>query len=329
MEPWSFTTLLVTFGGGIAGAAFGGLWAIILCGFMVLGGCIVVMAGGSDFMLLQVGLGPVFGPHVGGFASGIAAACYAVGVKKNHPSGSAKDILSPLVDTSWDVLIVGGLFAVFGHILIQVLGKIPVINQFDVMALDVVITNILARLIFIKEMPWGRADSIKEHGYMGTANYSISWAGWQSPPPRMIAQSLGLCILSGALAMGLKGQLAPLAAAGKISGAGAFVVPLIMGWAIAIINLVALMCANGALQKIPIFHCPALMTALAYLSCGSLVMAVIVGILAAFLQELVARMFYNHGSSHIDPPATAAAIGTFMINMAFKPEFLNLGQFFN
>lgn len=328
MEPWSLTTLLITFGGGIAGAAFGGLWAIVLCGFMVLAGCIVVMSGGSDFFLLQVGLGPVFGPHVGGFASGIAAACYAAGYKKNHPSDSAKDILSPLVDTSWDVLMVGGGFALLGHILLQVLGQIPIVNQFDVIALDVVITNILARLLFMKEMPWGNAESIKEHGYMGTANYSISWAGWQSPPGKIAVLSLGLGILSGALAIGLKGQLAPLAAAGKISAAGAYVVPLIMGWAVAIIGLVALMCGNGSIQKVPIFHCTAIMTALTYLSSGSLVFAVIVGIMAAFLQELMARMFYNHGSSHIDPPATAIAFGTLFINLLFKPEFLNLGQFF-
>ncbi|MEZ4483233.1 MAG: hypothetical protein R2864_01105 [Syntrophotaleaceae bacterium] len=32
--------------------------------------------------------------------------------QKNLPSGTGKDILSPLVGTSWDVLVVGGVFAV-------------------------------------------------------------------------------------------------------------------------------------------------------------------------------------------------------------------------
>ena len=37
-------------------------------------------------------------------------------------------------------------------------------------------------------------------------------------------------------------------------------------------------------------------------------------ILATALQELMARMFWNHGSNHIDPPATAITIGTFVLN---------------
>ena len=104
MEAWSLTTILVCFGGGIMGPALGGLFFFVLCGLVVLAGCIFVLSGGSDFVLLQVGLGPIFGPHVGGFCSGVVAATYAAGVKKNHPGGAAKDIPSPLLDTSWDVL---------------------------------------------------------------------------------------------------------------------------------------------------------------------------------------------------------------------------------
>lgn len=91
-------------------------------------------------------------------------------------------------------------------------------------------TNILARLFFQKEMPWGNPESIKQHGLLGTDNYSISWAGWQSPPPNLIILGLGVGILSGALAKGLSAQLAPMAAKGIISAASALVVPLIMGW---------------------------------------------------------------------------------------------------
>ena len=279
-------------------------------------------------MLLQVGLGPIFGPHVGGFASGIVAACYAVGVSKNHPSGAAKDILSPLVDTSWDVLAVGGIAALAGHILLQIFVKIPIINQFDCIALSVVATNMLGRLLFLGEMPWGKMESIRQHTLLGTSKYALSWAGWQSPPKRMIVLSLGLGTLSAAMAYGFKQQLDPMAAKGVISAAGAFVVPLIIGWAIAIINLIALMLGTGSLQKVPIWHCQAILAALAVLLTGSLVVGVIAGVLASLLQELVARMFYNHGTSHIDPPATAIAIGTLILNILFKPQFLNLMGYF-
>jgi len=135
MEAWSISTLLMAFGGGILGTAMGGLWAVIICALLILAGSIIVLAGGSDFLLMQVALGPIFGPHVGGFASGLAAAAYAAGCRKNHPTGAAKDILSPLLDTSWDVMVVGGLFALLGHILLQLMVKIPIVNQFDVIAL--------------------------------------------------------------------------------------------------------------------------------------------------------------------------------------------------
>ncbi|GEM_PF-2806103 len=90
MEPFSIQTLVMCFAGGIVGGALGGLFSFIICGLMVMAGCLVIMASGSDFILLQVGLGPIFGPHVGGFASGVAAATYAAAVKKNHPGGAAK-----------------------------------------------------------------------------------------------------------------------------------------------------------------------------------------------------------------------------------------------
>ena len=85
-------TIIYAFCGGIFGASIGALWAFII--------------------LMQVALGPIFGPASGGFLSGVIAATYSHGVKKNHPTNSAKDIVAPLMGTSWDVLFVGGLTAV-------------------------------------------------------------------------------------------------------------------------------------------------------------------------------------------------------------------------
>jgi hypothetical protein len=55
--------------------------------------------------------------------------------------------------------------------------------------------------------------------------------------------------------------------------------------------------------------------AFAYLQTGSVIAAGIAGIFTAFLQELMAGMFYNHGSNHIDPPATAAVVATPILNL--------------
>lgn len=328
MEPWSATTLLFVFGGGIAGAAFGALWGVILCALIVLVGCIIVMAGGSDFMLLQVGLGPIFGPHVGGFGAGLAAAAYAAGIKKNHPGGAAKDILSPLTTTSWDVLFIGGVYSLIAHAFLQLEGKIPIINQTDMIACNLLILGLVVRFICFKEGIFGKTESIKQNGLFGTANYSISWAPWQSPWGKLIIMAIGWAALSVGLCTVIKPVLDPLAAAGKISAAGAFVVPLIIGWSIAILNLICLQCATGTIQPVPIWHCQAILAALAFLMTGSPIVGVVAGVLGAILQEFCARLFYNHASTHIDPPATAICFGTLIINLLFKPEFLNLAQYF-
>lgn len=316
MAPWSLDTLLLCFGGGIVGAALGGLFSFVICGLIVLAGCFIILNGGSEFLLMQVGLGPLFGPHTGAFAAGVAAAAYAAGVKKNLPSGTGKDIISPLVGTSWDVLLVGGVFAVIGHIVLQVLVKIPLINSADCIALSVVVTACLARLLFLKELPWGNAASIREHGFLGTNNGALSWVPWMAQPSRLIIFSFGAGLLSAAMAMGTKNVLTPLVAQGTVSATGAFVVPLIFGWGIAAISLFGLELGTGEVQKFPVWHCQAVLSALAFLLFNSLILAAIVGVLAGLLQELAARVMWNHGSTHIDPPAGAIAVGTLILNLA-------------
>ncbi|MEN6460913.1 MAG: hypothetical protein ABFC94_06030, partial [Syntrophomonas sp.] len=269
MEPWSITTILIAFGGGVFGAALGGLWSIILCALLVLAGSVLVMAGGSNFLLMQVALGPIFGPHVGGFAAGIAAATYAAGVKKNQPCGDAKDIVSPLTDTSWDVLAIGGLFAVLGHILAQIIPLIPIFNQTDTLAFNIFLTAVIARLVFFKgEMPWGKKESIQKYGYLGTNEGALSWMPWMSKPAKLLMLGIGMGSISPAMAMVVQKQLAPLIAKGTINAGDAFVVALLMGWTLAILALLLLNAATGSAQKVPITHCIAELSAMAYLLTG-------------------------------------------------------------
>lgn len=328
MDAWSFNAMLLAFGGGMFGASLGALWAFCLCGLLTMLGCLVVLGGGSDFLLLQVGLGPIFGPHTGGFVAAVVASTYAAGFRKNHPSGAAKDILSPLVDSSWDVLVVGGLSAVFGLVLVPVLAKIPIVREFDLLALSILINIWLARYLFQKEMPWGNMESIRKYGWLKTDNYAISWVGWMSPPSRLVTIGAGMGVLSGGVAMGFREHLLPLAEQGLVSEAAAFVAPLIFCWGFSAVMLTMLNFGQASIQKSPVTHCMAIMGAWGYLQTGSLVMAMIFGIAAAFIEELTARMFYNHGSNHLDPPAAGIAFATLIMNLLFKPEFLNLGQFF-
>ena len=247
------------------------------------------------------------------------------GVRKNLKPPAlglgAKDILSPLMDTSWDVLLVGGITALVGHGLLQILVKIPVVNLFDDIALSVVFTAFLARLICYREAPWGKSKCIKECGYFG---YKCQWIPWMNVPSRQVIFGLGVGLFSGALAYYCKGVLDPMAAAGKITKAGAFVVPLIMSWAIA-----GPFDSCGAWHtdnRAPGWDSKSTGLALSINSgrpglsvlLGNILIAGIVGILATFLQDLMARMFWNHGSNHVDPPATAIAVGTLILNVIHK-----------
>ena len=324
LEPWAINTLLMCFGGGIVGAAFGALFSFALCAFIVLTGCLVALAGGGDFILLQVGLGPVFAPHTGGFAAGVAAVTYAQAIKKNEPNYlglGARDIFSPLIGTSWDVLVVGGLFALLGHSLVQLFAIVPIVRQFDLLALSIIVTAMIARGVFQKQAPWGDMESIKKHGYLGTDNHAISWVPWMSPWSRLTVFGLGWGLFSGCLAWGTKSVLDPMVVAGTASATAAFVVPLIIGWGIAGFCLIGLNLAGdlptgGPVAKFPVQHHIALLAALAYLHFGEIWVAGLVGILGAFLGELLARMFWNHGANHIDPPANAIAWGTLLLWIA-------------
>jgi Na+-driven multidrug efflux pump len=135
-------------------------------------------------------------------------------------------------------------------------------------------------------------------------------------PGRLIVFSLGVGLLSGAIAMGTKSVLDPMVAKGLVTTTGAFVVPLIFAWGIAAVSLIGLQLGAGDIQKVPVWHCQAVLSALAFLLFGSLGAAALAGVLAGLLQELMARTVWNHGSSHVDPPAGAIALGTLLLNLA-------------
>ena len=305
-------TALLAFAGGIYGTCLGALWSFCLCGLLTLLGCAVVLGGGSDFLLLQVGLGPLFGPQGGGFVAGVVAASYAAGVKKNHPGGSGRDILSPLVGTSWDVLLVGGLAALVCVLLAQAIPQIPILRRSDSLALAIVLVSFASRAAFQREGPLGSTASIKKHGLLGTDNYSLSWIGWMSPPGHLFLVGLGIGGLAGGVAMFSQQALRPMTEAGIISAAGAGTVPVIFCWGLSAVALTALQLGQGTVLKVPVTHGMAVLGAAAFLNTGSLPAAMLGGVFAAFLQELLARLFINHGSDHLDPPALVIAAGIFL-----------------
>jgi hypothetical protein len=84
--------------------------------------------------------------------------------------------------------------------------------------------------------------------------------------------------------------------------------------------LFPLLVSTGTIQQMPIMHCMAIIAAWTFMHTGSILAGGIAAIIAGMVQELSARLFYNHASTHVDPPAMAIAICTLLVNLLMKPE---------
>lgn len=280
-------------------------------------GMLVILAGGTDFILTQVALGPIFGPNVGGFLSGVVAATYAQGVRKNHPTGSAKDIGTPLMGTSWDVLLVGGLTAIASLLFTNAMVHVPFIGLGDMGALSIVVFSLLARVVFLKEGIFGNSKSMRELGIFETKNYELSWVGWMTPKPLLIVISVAMGGLAAAIAHGTQVALIPFVESGSVSESSAYLVSLFFGWGVSGMSLIMLALGQGVVARVPVTHAMTLVGALMYLQTGSIWMGVLGGVMGMGVQEFGARTFWNHGSNHLDPPAFSIMVNTIFINILF------------
>lgn len=270
----SLSGLLIAFASGVFGAAIGALPAFIIVGLLVLVGVgIQTAGGGGDFL----GIAPfgAWGPHVGGFASGVAAVAYASSRGK-HETG--RDILAGMMGkNSPDILLVGGVFGIIGYAL-NWLFALPGAWT-DTVALSVVVSAIIARFVFGKS---GLLGQVKE----GESRYSPSpaycWVPWQSKPLQLLMIGLGAGAFSAYLAVTIP------------NGGG-----VVLGFGLAATSLLFLQFGT----QIPITHHIALPAAVAAAASGSILWGVIFGIGSAFVGEFMANTFCAWGDTHIDPPA--------------------------
>lgn len=322
--------VLAAFGGGAFGAALGALPAFAFTGFMVVAGEVVnilkaELAGATAIepnsmtvgITGMLGFGPVFGPHIS-FAGGVAAAAYAA--RKGYMDEGfdyhlAKDITQAL-STKPDVLAVGGLFGVFGVICFRALAFASL--PFDQIAATVVISGFLARVVFgyplvgrvagsgyfdmtpfekeqMREVP--RADESATTTDGGTAERLATepWLPFQYRWSHVVTIGLVAGLLGAFIA---------------IETNSAF-----LGFGISAATLLFL--ALGT--EVPVTHhitLPASTAALAVLAWGpvaALLVGTLFGITGALAGEVLQRLFYAHGDTHLDPPAFAIAVNTFAI----------------
>ena len=272
--------VIAAFGGGVLGAAMGAVPVFILTGLLAILGVAAAAGGGSE--LIQVAFGPVLGPHVS-FGGGVAAAAYA-GSRGALKSG--RDIASALMGLGrMDVLIVGGVFGTAGYAIHWLLTASGVANWTDAVALSVVVSNMVARLIFGTTGPFGSV-SVPE-GRRFRPDDSASWLPWQQEWSQVLVIGAGV----------------GLAAAYLTARSGLGTGKEVLGFGVSTVILTFLVMGN----KVPVTHHISMPAALGVVHGGGVVVGALCGVVGACLGEVASRVFLIHGDTHIDPPAVAIA----------------------
>lgn len=279
---FSLLYLVVSIGGGIIGAAIGGLPIFILCGVAAIAGAAVAAATGDGNFMGLVAFGPILGPQIS-FAGGAAAAVYAASRGK---LAGGRDIASALLGLKRpDVLLVGGGFGALGYLLWWAFANLPAIGGIGAtnpIALSIVINAIIARLLFGKTGVFGK---VRAGDNRWRASDVGVWLPWQTDPMELLIYGLG---------------------AGLAVSWSTVQFPAMAGvwFGVATVGLVFLQFG----VKVPVWHHIALAAEQAVaIGGGDVWWGLTFGVAGAFIGEFWAMVFTAHGDSHIDPPSASLA----------------------
>lgn len=331
-ELWMIGMLLAAFAGGAFGSAIGALPAFIFTGFLVIAGetagimssdvlgllAMDAELSNSNAITSSIGFGPVFGPHIS-FAAGAAASAFAA--KKGYmdtdfPYHEAKNIAYALGPKP-DVMFVGGLFGILGYWM-ATLSSIMAL-PWDPIAMGVVLSAVAHRLIFgYPLIGEGKNGLLNMKPFEADERRVIGDAAAEGTPakdrftvePWLPHQYKWSHVTMLGLVVGI------LAAFITYKTGSAF---LPFG-----ISAAILLFLNCGVAKIPVTHHISLVASTAVIAATGgeyvenplslmLLLGGLFGIISALSGELMQRIFYAHSDTHLDPPAAAIVIGTFLI----------------
>lgn len=327
-ELWLLGMLLAAFAGGAFGTAIGALPAFIFTGFLVMiGEGVKILAGdlsgiaGVDPAALQaasitdeLGFGPVFGPHIS-FAAGAAAAAYAASRGKmdtGFPYHEAKNIAFAHGPKP-DVMFVGGLFGILGYWIATI--SVTLNLPWDPIAMAVVLSAVAHRLIFrypligkakkgLLNMKPFAAEELREKQAPGEKKHRLLVEPWLGHQYKWADVTM-LGVVVGILAAFITYETGSVFLPFGISAA-------------------TLLFLNLGVINIPVTHHISLVSSTAivaatggalgdFLMSSLLLLGALFGVIAALFGELIQRIFFAHADTHLDPPAAAIVVGTFII----------------
>lgn len=269
--------------------------------FSVAGSVAAICGAGdtSNILLNYVAFGPFFGPHIA-FAGGVAASAFA---RKKGITENGADIATALGGCNEpSVLLVGGIFGVIGFLF----KELVVANLFagtisnrlitDTPGITVFCSAILVRLVF-----GGKLRT-------GTEVFSKG-----KPLANTLIIAIGYSLVTGGIYTGAIHSGVPA------EGFGGAYPTLIFG--LAAIGLIFAEIGQ------PFFGCHHIVIIAAatvvqcYVSSGnlwlSLLMSVVFGTIASLLADFEGHFLNSGSDSHVDPPAFAIFIMTFVVNACF------------
>ena len=301
-------SLLLAAGGGFFAAAIGGLHAFIFTGFLALAGHAIMFAGGSSDFLGFAAFGPLFGPHIA-FAAGVAAVAYAARTS-NEVGG--KDIGVPLIALERpDVLLVGAGFGMLGYIIQFGISKIPGFGSLtDSIALTVIISAFIVRLAFGRSSIFGNLPDGAGWGRFAPRD-DAAWVRWHE---KFVPNTV-LGFFTGLLAAGVCIQLAKFypqwgeqgAAYTLVFGLSAMsLFFLSLGLSFPVTHHITIIGGLAALKFLPIVGGHPI---------PAMLIGAVGGMCSAWCAELFARLWHDHGNTHIDPPAAAIWPMTLIVNV--------------
>lgn len=269
----TFELILISFCVGVFSSMIGALPTFITLGFIVLAGSTGgFLNGANDFQIInQVAFG-VLAPNIS-FASADAATMYATkkGFIKNF------DMTIPLIKfQNTGILLVGGIFGVLGLLLNFLFLNILNLTT-DTMALSVVFSGIIARLLFSTK---GLSPSLKNRNKIFPRNNDLKLS-------ILLSLSIGSISSYCAIKTG----------------------DIYLFWALSAVTLIFKQMGHGGYP----FHHIGIISALAGVTTNNLYIGMIFGIFAGLISDTFDNIFNKEADSHIDPQATSIAILTTVI----------------
>jgi hypothetical protein len=278
---FSVVDLVVTMAAGIFGVAIGALPSFIFVGILIFFGVAAQSLTGDTTFLGAFAFGS-FGPHVGGWACGVAASAWAA---KAGKLDSGRNVAA--AGMGWNSpmgLLIGVIFGAIGYVVNWAFNQVG-FAWTDTVALTVVVSAIIARLAFGKTGLLGNLLPAGQSRF-ATPPDEFKWIGYQCDNGQLGLIGLGAGIMSASLAL-----LLP-------ESGGVFI-----GFAISAVSLIFLQWS----VPVPVTHHITLTAAVAAAASGSLIWGAIFGLVAAFVGEFFSRLWLVYGDTHIDPPACTIA----------------------